>query len=169
AGVLYRITSDDAEKLDRTEGVPRGIYKRVPVVITSEGAEPIEAFTYESEFHSAGRKPSARYLGLLLDGARAAGLPSEYVAWLEGFALAYDEGDVEGSMDQRTVRFYFAYNSPYAFLANTRLERELAPLHVAVDLRPVYSPRTGGGPDPTSPRIRYILEDARRFATAYGL
>ena len=72
-------------------------------------------------------------------------------------------------MDQRTVRFYFAYNSPYAFLANTRLERELAPLHVAVDLRPVYSPRTGGGPDPASPRIRYIFEDVRRFAVAYGL
>ena len=72
-------------------------------------------------------------------------------------------------MDERTVRFYFAYNSPYAFLANTRLERELAPLHVAVDLRPVYSPRTGGGPDPASPRIRYILEDSRRFATAYDL
>ena len=169
AGVLYRITSADAEKLDRTEGVPRGIYKRVPVVITRDGAEPIEAFTYQSEFRSAGRKPSARYLGLLLDGARAAGLPSEYVAWLEGFDLAFDERTVEGSMDDHAIRFYFAYNSPYAFLANTRLDRELGPLGVTIDPRPVYSPRTGGGPDPASPRIRYILEDVRRFAAAYGL
>src|SRR5262245_36438182 len=38
AGILYRITHDDAERLDRTEGVPRGIYQRVPVVVTSDGA-----------------------------------------------------------------------------------------------------------------------------------
>jgi 2-hydroxychromene-2-carboxylate isomerase len=169
AGILYRITPADAERLDRTEGVPRGIYRRVPIVVTNDGAEPVAAFTYQSDLRRSGRRPSARYLGLLLDGARAGGLPAEYVAWLEGFDLAFDERNVEGSMDQRTVRFYFAYNSPYAFLANTRLERELAPLHVTVEPRPVYSPRTGGGPDPASPRIRYIVEDVRRFAAAYGL
>ena len=38
-----------------------------------------------------GRKPSARYLGLLIDGARAHALPAEYVAFLEGHELAWDE------------------------------------------------------------------------------
>ncbi|MGH7855698.1 MAG: DsbA family protein, partial [Candidatus Binatia bacterium] len=70
---------------------------------------------------------------------------------------------------RRIVKFYFAYNSPYSFLASTRIAKELAPFAVEVDYRPVYSPRTGGGPDPSSPKIRYIREDVRRFASAYGL
>jgi 2-hydroxychromene-2-carboxylate isomerase len=171
AGILYRISPEDAARLDRTEGVPQ-VYDRVAVEVTVGAGERVRAFTYQSSRGQPGRRPSARYLGLLLDGARAGSLPSEYVAWLEGFDLAFDERAVkEGlSMDERTVRFYFAYNSPYAFLANTRLERALGPLGVAVDYRPVYSSRTGGGgPDPTSPRIRYIFEDVRRFAGAYGL
>jgi 2-hydroxychromene-2-carboxylate isomerase len=69
----------------------------------------------------------------------------------------------------KQVRFYFAYNSPYSFLANTRLEKELAPFHVEVLYRPVYSPRSGAGPDFNSPRFRYLFEDVGRFADAYGL
>ena len=72
-------------------------------------------------------------------------------------------------MENKRVRFYFAYNSPYSFLANTRIERELAPFGVEIDYKPVYSPRTGGGPDLNSPRIKYIFEDVGRFAEVYGL
>lgn len=72
-------------------------------------------------------------------------------------------------MSRKQVRFYFAYNSPYGFLANTRLARELAPFDVDLVHKPVWSPRTGGGPDPNSPRIRYIFEDVGRFAEAYGI
>jgi len=170
AGILYQVTADDAERLDRSEGVPQGIYQRVAVDVAVDGAERIAAFTYESALRQPGRRPSARYLGLLLDGARAHGLPAAYVAWLERFDLAFDERHAGGaSLAERTVRFYFAYNSPYAFLANTRLARELGPLGVTIEPRPVYAPRTGNGPDPTSPRIRYLLEDIRRFADAYGI
>jgi len=72
-------------------------------------------------------------------------------------------------MKSKQVRFYFAYNSPYAFLANTRLAREVAPFNVELEYKPVYSPRSGGGPDLDSPRFRYIFEDVARFAEAYGL
>jgi 2-hydroxychromene-2-carboxylate isomerase len=70
---------------------------------------------------------------------------------------------------RKEVRFYFAYNSPYAFLANTRLEAQLAPFGAEVEYKPVYSPRTGGPPDVNAPRLRYIFEDVGRFAKAYGL
>jgi 2-hydroxychromene-2-carboxylate isomerase len=180
AGVLYRITTEQAAHLDRTEGVPNGVYRRIPIEVLADGGEWIAAFTYRSARGETGRKPSARYLGLLLDGARAGGLPADYVTWLQGFDLAFDERTVQdgpgvpaqraGSvLMDRTVRFYFAYDSPYAFLANSRLERELRPLRVRIDRRPVWSPRSGGGPDPDSPRIRYIGEDVRRFAAAYGI
>jgi 2-hydroxychromene-2-carboxylate isomerase len=70
----------------------------------------------------------------------------------------------------KKVTFYFAYNSPYSFLGNTRIERELAPLGVELEFKPVYSPRSGGGgPDLNSPKLRYMFQDALRFAEAYGL
>jgi len=70
---------------------------------------------------------------------------------------------------KKTVRFYFAYNSPYSFLASTRLEKALAPFDVEIEHKPVYSPRTGGGPDLNSPKLKYLFEDVGRFAEAYGL
>jgi cation transport regulator ChaC len=89
-GVLYLLTDEDAERLDRSEGVHRGFYARLAVqVATNDG--PVAAFTYRSEFSACGRKPSARYLGLLLEGAREHGLPDEYVRFLESFELAVDE------------------------------------------------------------------------------
>jgi 2-hydroxychromene-2-carboxylate isomerase len=72
-------------------------------------------------------------------------------------------------MADRIVNFYFAFNSPYSFLADSRIERELAPFNLELRAKPVYSPRTGGAPDPNSPKLRYLSEDVRRFADAYGL
>ena len=73
-------------------------------------------------------------------------------------------------MSENHVKFYFAYNSPYAFLANTRIEKELEPLGATTEYKPVYQPRTGsGGPAISSPRMKYIFEDVARFAEAYGL
>lgn len=90
-GVLYRITPEEAERLDRTEGVPAGFYKRIDVVVTPASVAPIAAFTYQSAYVTPGRKPSPRYMGLLLDGAREHGLPAEYVTALCAFGLAHDE------------------------------------------------------------------------------
>ena len=90
-GVLYLLTPEDCERLDRTEGVHLGIYRRMPVDITGSDGARVAAFTYRSRLTQDGRKPSARYLGLLLDGARAQGLPLEYVTFLETHELAWDE------------------------------------------------------------------------------
>jgi hypothetical protein len=49
------------------------------------------AFTYRSTRTRPGRKPSARYLGLIIEGAWQRGLPEDYVRWLGGFELAFDE------------------------------------------------------------------------------
>jgi len=69
------------------------------------------------------------------------------------------------------VRFYFAYNSPYSFLANTRIERMLAPLGATIEYKPVYQPRNAAAADEymKSPKFRYVFEDVVRFADAYGL
>ena len=60
------------------------------------GAVRVDAFTYLSPTRRTGRKPSARYLGLLLEGARQHGLPDDYVRALEGLERAVDERIGEG-------------------------------------------------------------------------
>jgi hypothetical protein len=91
-GVAYHITTADAERLDRTEGVDRGYYVRAPVTVRrTEPAEPIAAFTYQSRHGVVGRKPSARYIGIILEGARHHALPVEWIAYLEALELAVDE------------------------------------------------------------------------------
>jgi cation transport regulator ChaC len=93
-GVAYLVTAADAARLDRTEGVPH-VYVRDDVEVTLAG-RPVHdarrpAFVYRSPIAVAGRKPSARYLGLLLEGARAHGLPDAYIRQLTAFELALDE------------------------------------------------------------------------------
>jgi 2-hydroxychromene-2-carboxylate isomerase len=147
AGVLYCLTPEDAERLDRTEGVPVGVYRRIPVEVAVGEADAVAAFTYQSALGIPGRRPSARYLGLLLEGARAHGLPPEYIAWLEGFDLAFDERGVDGPLEGRVVRFYFAYDSPDAFVSSTRLAQELGAVGVMVEYKPVYVRTERAAPD----------------------
>jgi gamma-glutamylcyclotransferase len=90
-GVLYLITTDEAEHLDRTEGVPSGGYRRIPVNVSVDGGKEIEAFTYQSDKINPGRKPSPRYIALLIEGAVQHGLPPDYVDYLRSFELALDE------------------------------------------------------------------------------
>ncbi len=92
-GVAYAIGSRDAAHLDRSEGVHRGYYRRVTIELDPEDDEPFEAFTYTSPHGRPGRKPSRRYMGLLLVGARHHGLPEVWVERLRAFELARDERD----------------------------------------------------------------------------
>jgi gamma-glutamylcyclotransferase len=89
-GVLYLITVEQSEHLDRTEGVPRA-YRRVPVSAIVYGSEQIAAFTYQSDKIGLGRKPSPRYIALLIEGAVQHGLPPGYLRYLRSFELAADE------------------------------------------------------------------------------
>ena len=90
-GALYLLTVPEAERLDRTEGVHHGAYTRLEVApLTGDGAA-LAAFTYTSSRSREGRKPSRRYLGLLLAGARHHGLPDEWIARLRAWPLAVDE------------------------------------------------------------------------------
>jgi len=90
-GVLYLLTPADFDRLDWTEGVNLGLYSRIPVTVAIADGEHLGAFTYRSSRSTPGRKPSLRYMRLLLEGAAEHGLPAEYVRFLEGFELAVDE------------------------------------------------------------------------------
>ena len=92
-GALYRLTRAEADRLDLTEGVHRDAYLRLDVQARASDAALIAAFTYHSSRGQPGRKPSRRYLGLLLAGARHHGLPEHWVERLRALPLAVDERD----------------------------------------------------------------------------
>ena len=94
-GVAYLLTHSDAARLDRTEGVHLGGYARLAVAVRAAAGESLAAFTYHSSRGVAGRKPSRRYLGLILAGARHHGLPADYVERLRGLSLAVDERETQ--------------------------------------------------------------------------
>jgi cation transport regulator ChaC len=103
-GVLYLLTPSDCERLDRMEGVGRGVYSRVPIEVLAEREEWILGFTYQSSSNHPNRKPSTRYLGLLVAGARQHHLPAEYVEFLESYDLARDERQDESSPHRPSAR-----------------------------------------------------------------
>jgi gliotoxin/aspirochlorine biosynthesis gamma-glutamylcyclotransferase len=90
-GVAYLVAACECHHLDRTEGVTAGFYERISVTPCLDDGARLEAFTYRSTRAVDGRKPSARYIGLLLDGARRHRLPVEYVQTLAALDLACDE------------------------------------------------------------------------------
>lgn len=89
-GVAYLIGPDQARHLDRSEGVPKA-YRRERVGLLATDGTRFPGFTYVSPHRHPGRKPSRRYMGLLLRGARHHGLPDAWLAHLRGVELAVDE------------------------------------------------------------------------------
>jgi cation transport regulator ChaC len=82
-GVLYRITRRELMRLDSTEGVPGHGYQHIVVAAQDVEGRVLEAITYKAEGKKVDGKPSLRYIRLLRDGARAHGLPEDYIRFLE--------------------------------------------------------------------------------------
>ncbi len=97
-GVLYLLSHREAQRLDQTEGVQYGAYHRLAVEVRDASGTLYPAFTYHSARGQAGRKPSRRYLGLLISGALLHGLPADYVERLQRIPLAVDERETQLSL-----------------------------------------------------------------------
>lgn len=81
-GVLYDCPDEAQASLDAMEACGHG-YERICVEVVSEG-ERIPALTYVGmpEFIDDDCQPSRRYLNIVVEGARQAGLDTDYVAKL---------------------------------------------------------------------------------------
>lgn len=69
-----------------------------------------------------------------------------------------------------TVKFYFDYISPYAYLASTQLPR----LELDITWQPIsvieVMDKVGNQPTPRCPaKLRYAMEDTQRWAARYGV
>jgi len=85
-GVLYKVNSEDIEKLDRIEGG----YTRTQVTVQLDEGKTVLAETYIST--KVTNKPVAYtyYKNLLVAGAREHSLPPDYVCYLESLPAKTD-------------------------------------------------------------------------------
>ena len=87
-GVLYQITRADLVCLDSTEGVPGRRYRHLWFEVEDNDGERLEAVTYIADGKETDGSPSLRYITLLREGARAHGLPEQYLQFLENVSPA---------------------------------------------------------------------------------
>ena len=73
--------------------------------------------------------------------------------------------------DQPSIRFYFSFRSPYAWLAAERLEAELGDLGVPIERLPIYPTPELFPNDPAAmpDKIAYTVQDIRRLTRERGL
>ena len=82
-GVLYELNDDELLHLDFIEGVPDGIYYRQTIYVLDESSKAVKAATYRTMNPKGPFKPTKRYLGLMIAGAKEHGLEPDYVKELE--------------------------------------------------------------------------------------
>ena len=80
-GVLYEVDDECGAAMDRVEDVPNA-YRRVTVHVVDDGGQVHDALTYVAN-KTGEFLPSKQYLKVIVDGARANGLPEEYILALE--------------------------------------------------------------------------------------
>ena len=74
---VYDVSVEDAEALDRWEGVDLGFYTKIHVRVRTLDGD-LTAWLYALDGYEGGL-PTARYLGLMADAAESAGAPDDYV------------------------------------------------------------------------------------------
>jgi 2-hydroxychromene-2-carboxylate isomerase len=72
---------------------------------------------------------------------------------------------------EQTIRFYFSFRSPYAWLAAERYEAELGGLGVPIELLAIYPTAETFPNDPAAnpDRVAYIAQDILRLTRERGL
>jgi gamma-glutamylcyclotransferase (GGCT)/AIG2-like uncharacterized protein YtfP len=78
--VLYEVSEQDEQALDRWDGATLGYYDKIRVRIATLDGDLL-AWLYVLDAYEGGL-PSARYLGIMADAAAVAGAPADYVTWL---------------------------------------------------------------------------------------
>lgn len=87
-GVMYRITRRDLLRLDSTEGVPGRGYRPACLVAEDIDGNQVPVVAYCAAGKPSDGIPSLRYITLLREGARAHGLPADWLRYLDSVAHA---------------------------------------------------------------------------------
>ena len=80
-GVLYELSEEDQETLDRAEGLGKG-YERTQVTVVDSLRQELQAFTYYATEIDESLFPYHWYKNHVVRGAQEAGLPQKYITML---------------------------------------------------------------------------------------
>ena len=80
-GLVYELSDEEYDELDRISGVDRGYYERVEFTVASDDGE-LSATTYVMPHPGGPFQPTATYVRPILAGAASLNLPSDYQAQL---------------------------------------------------------------------------------------
>jgi hypothetical protein len=102
-GVVFALDAAERPALDRAEGSG---YCAAPVLLHTSSGATLSAYTYLAV--PAAIDPALRpfrwYLDLVVAGARAHGLPADYVAWLAGTPACADPDTQRAARHARLLR-----------------------------------------------------------------
>lgn len=82
-GMVYDVPEDELMYLDTIEGVPEGSYYRHTIIVVKEDGTPIKVYTYRTTNPRGPYKPTKKYLGLIVNGAKANNFDPSYILRLE--------------------------------------------------------------------------------------
>jgi len=82
-GVVYTIEKLEMEALDILEDVPLGIYKRETFKVVAEDGTWYNADLYRVVNPKGPFTPSVKYLGYMIEGAKAQGINQPWIDYLE--------------------------------------------------------------------------------------
>lgn len=99
-GVIYRLAAVEKSVLDRIEG-PR--YEVTELQLsTAQGKRTVFAYQAGSEHMEPGLQPYEWYKAFVVEGARAHGLPRDYIAFLDG-VVARSDPDTERALFNASI------------------------------------------------------------------
>jgi AIG2 family protein len=81
-GVLWELTPDDEDSLDRFEGIAQGVYRKDWAMIRRLDGPPVAAMLYLPSDPAPG-VPVPGYLERIIEVAQQLGFPAEYVRQLQ--------------------------------------------------------------------------------------
>ncbi len=87
-GLVYDLSDEEFDELDRISGVDRGYYERVPFIVTRGDGGEISAATYVMPKPGGPFRPTSAYTRPILTGAAALDLPSDYLTELRDIVRA---------------------------------------------------------------------------------
>jgi hypothetical protein len=82
-GVLYEVSNEELLQLDTIEGIPEGIYYRLTIYVVDESGKMVKVATYRTTNSKEPFKPTKKYVGLMIKGAKEHGLDPSYIKELE--------------------------------------------------------------------------------------
>jgi hypothetical protein len=98
-GIVYALTFKDAEALDASQGAKldgTGPYYHYPVVVAEGSGGERHALMYRKGSTGLPKHPSRSQLDCIVEGARARGLPGEYLASLAELPVDPEAGAPRG-------------------------------------------------------------------------